>query len=63
MQSKRRWLPRWQRVELVELCLGAGLDASPGRGLATRVGLDGAVLDRSLPQRRARAIGVWGVGG
>jgi transposase len=21
MQSKRRWLPRWQRIELVELCL------------------------------------------
>jgi len=25
MQSKRRWLPRWQRVELVELCLELGL--------------------------------------
>ena len=21
MQDKRRWLPRWQRIELVELCL------------------------------------------
>jgi transposase InsO family protein len=25
MQDKRRWLPRWQRVELVELCLGQGM--------------------------------------
>jgi transposase len=25
MQSKRRWLPRWQRVELVEKCLVQGM--------------------------------------
>jgi transposase InsO family protein len=25
MQDKRRWLPRWQRIELVELCLEHGL--------------------------------------
>ena len=25
MQNKRRWLPSWQRVELVELCLEQGL--------------------------------------
>ena len=25
MQSKRRWLPRWQRIELAELCLEHGL--------------------------------------
>jgi transposase InsO family protein len=25
MHEKRRWLPRWQRVELVELCLEGGL--------------------------------------
>jgi transposase len=25
MQSKRRWLPRWQRVELVEKCLVEGM--------------------------------------
>jgi Helix-turn-helix domain len=25
MHDKRRWLPRWQRVELVELCLVQGL--------------------------------------
>jgi transposase len=25
MQDKRRWLPRWQRIELVELCLDQGL--------------------------------------
>ncbi len=25
MQSKRRWLPRWQRIELAELCLDQGL--------------------------------------
>jgi transposase len=25
MQDKRRWLPCWQRVELVELCLDRGL--------------------------------------
>ena len=25
MHEKRRWLPRWQRVELVELCLVQGL--------------------------------------
>jgi transposase len=25
MQDKRRWLPGWQRVELVELCLDRGL--------------------------------------
>jgi transposase len=24
MQSKRRWLPRWQRIELMELCLVHG---------------------------------------
>jgi transposase InsO family protein len=24
MQDKRRWLPRWQRIELVELCLDQG---------------------------------------
>jgi transposase len=24
MQNKRRWLPRWQRIELVELCLEQG---------------------------------------
>ena len=25
MQSKRRWLPGWQRVELVSLCLDRGM--------------------------------------
>jgi transposase-like protein len=25
MQNKRRWLPRWQRIELVQLCLEQGL--------------------------------------
>jgi transposase len=25
MQDKRRWLPRWQRVELVEKCLCEGM--------------------------------------
>ena len=25
MHSKRRWLPRWQRVELVCLCLDRGM--------------------------------------
>jgi transposase InsO family protein len=25
MQSKRKWLPSWQRIELVELCVGQGL--------------------------------------
>jgi len=25
MHDKRRWLPSWQRVELVELCLEQGL--------------------------------------
>jgi hypothetical protein len=25
MEAKRRWLPRWQRVELVVLCLERGL--------------------------------------
>jgi len=25
MQDKRRWLPRWQRIELAEMCLGEGL--------------------------------------
>jgi len=25
MQSKRRWLPGWQRVELVVLCLDRGV--------------------------------------
>src|SRR5215212_1428391 len=25
MQDQRRWLPRWQRVELVELCLEQGM--------------------------------------
>jgi transposase len=25
MQSKRRWLPRWQRIELAELCLEHGM--------------------------------------
>jgi hypothetical protein len=25
MQEKRRWLPRWQRVELVEKCLVGGM--------------------------------------
>jgi transposase InsO family protein len=25
MQDKRRWLPRWQRIELVELCFKQGL--------------------------------------
>ena len=25
MHEKRRWLPRWQRIELVELCLEQGL--------------------------------------
>jgi hypothetical protein len=25
MQDKRRWLPRWQRVELVEKCLEEGM--------------------------------------
>jgi hypothetical protein len=24
MQDKRRWLPSWQRIELVELCLDHG---------------------------------------
>ena len=25
MQDKRRWLPRWQRIELVEKCLEEGM--------------------------------------
>jgi len=25
MQSKRRWLPSWQRIELVEKCLDEGM--------------------------------------
>jgi transposase len=25
MQSKRKWLPSWQRIELVELCVEQGL--------------------------------------
>lgn len=25
MQDKRRWLPRWQRVELAQKCLGEGM--------------------------------------
>ena len=25
MLDKRRWLPRWQRVELVQKCLGEGM--------------------------------------
>jgi hypothetical protein len=25
MQSERRWLPGWQRIELVELCLERGV--------------------------------------
>src|SRR5438477_12255626 len=25
MQNQRRWLPRWQRIELVEQCLGHGM--------------------------------------
>ena len=25
MQGKRRWLPGWQRFELVEKCLGEGM--------------------------------------
>src|SRR5689334_18642175 len=42
----------------------AGNDAAPGRGLAARVGLDGAVLDRALSRRdRGRAtFGKLGLG-
>ena len=25
MQDKRRWLPRWQRIELAEKCLAQGM--------------------------------------
>ena len=25
MQNQRRWLPRWQRIELVEKCLEGGM--------------------------------------
>lgn len=52
MQEKRRWLPRWQRVELVEKCL---LDGLGGR-MAARVRLDGAVLDRAHRQASEQGL-------
>ena len=63
MQDQRRWLPRWQRVELVELCLEQGVDAPPGRGLAARVALDGAVLDRPLSAGERRRAPLAQLGG
>ena len=62
MQDKRRWLPAWQRVELVELCLDRGCLASPGRGLATRERRRRCSTGSSAtgpPSEAERASGAW----
>jgi len=41
MQSKRRWLPSWQRIELVEKCLEEGMTRRDGPMLGRS---DGASL-------------------
>ena len=61
MQNKRRWLPRWKRIELVELCWSRDSTA-PGRGLAPCERLHRAVLGGALPARAAGRPGVGGVG-
>ena len=56
MHSKRKWLPSWQRIELVELAL-----AAPGGGLAPRQRLTVQHwVDRHLQATEAeRASGEW----
>ena len=61
MQSKRRWLPRWQRIELAELCLEHGMsrrDAAEWRHVSV------ATVQVWVDRRRAAtpeqiASGVW----
>lgn len=61
MQSKRRWLPRWQRIELAELCLEHGMtrrEAAEWRRVSV------ATLQFWIARRRAAtpeeiATGAW----
>ena len=53
MQDKRKWLPRWQRIELVGLCLDQG-DVSPRSGeLSPGERLDGVAV---VVERDAAAL-------
>jgi transposase InsO family protein len=61
MQDKRRWLPRWQRVELVELCLEQGMTRRQAAAWR-RVSVSTVQywIDRyRLADEHARASGAW----
>src|SRR3954465_2252738 len=61
MQDKRRWLPSWQRVELVDWCLSEGL---PRRQAAARRRVSVSTVQYWIERYRQaseaeRASGVW----
>ncbi|QEC46292.1 IS481 family transposase [Baekduia soli] len=61
MQCKRRWLPSWQRVELVDWCLGEGL---PRRQAAARRRVSVSTVQYWIDRYRnasdaERASGAW----
>jgi transposase InsO family protein len=63
MHDKRRWLPRWQRVELVELCLEQGLTR---RQAAAWRRVSVATVQHWIERYRQasetdRASGVWAI--
>lgn len=61
MQDKRRWLPSWQRVELVELCLEQGLsrrEAAAWRRVSVSTVQYWIARYRQAPEDQ-RACGAW----
>jgi transposase InsO family protein len=61
MQDKRRWLPSWQRVELVELCLEQGLsrrEAAAWRHVSVSTVQFWIDRYRDAPEQQ-RACGAW----
>ena len=63
MQDKRRWLPGWERVELVELCLKQGRSR---RQAAAWRRVSVSTVQYWIDRYRAaadaeRASGAWGV--
>ena len=61
MQNKRRWLPRWQRIELVELCLEQGFarrEAAAWRRVSVSTVQFWVERYRQAPEAD-RASGVW----
>jgi hypothetical protein len=56
MESKRRWLPSWQRIELVELCLERGVTR---RGRSARRALPGLLCQPPHHPAGCRPDNAW----